>query len=291
MKAGDKAKKIVLAYVPVLHEGYRRFFDKHSGAAEHSNAWKLILIGPEIIKEFKPLAKDLRALPPELMKKAVDSLKYFEEIEVADFAMLDSLNDSSISIVMPDEDVMHELHDRHFPNVKAEYDNIFLRWDKHKSFEGQQVEADQTISIEDFDKKVIKELKKEAGKSADFWRHIGAAVVKNGKIILMAHNKAVPDEQMNYVEGDPRSDFHKGVNVELSLFFHSEAQLIAEAARKGISLEGASMYATTFPCPPCAKLIAYSGIKKLYYADGYGMLDGERVLKSQGVEIIFVKMG
>ena len=66
----------------------------------------------------------------------------------------------------------------------------------------------------------------------------------------------VPDEQIHYSEGDPRSDFSKGVNVELSLFFHSEAQLIAEAAKKGISLEGASMYATTFPCPPCAKLIA-----------------------------------
>ena len=70
----------------------------------------------------------------------------------------------------------------------------------------------------------------------------------------------------------------------------AEAQLVAAAAKQGISLEGASMYVTTFPCPPCAKLVAYSGIKKLYYADGYGVLDGERVLKSQGVEIVFVKM-
>ena len=112
---------------------------------------------------------------------------------------------------------------------------------------------------------------------------------RDGKAILTAYNAAVPDQYMPYIEGDPRSDFHKGVNVELSTSFHAEARLIAEAAQKGICLEGVEMYATTFPCPPCAKLIAYSGVKKLYYADGYGVLDGERILKDRGVEIIFVE--
>jgi dCMP deaminase len=288
MKASNEAKNIVIAYVPVLHEGYRRFFERHSDAD------RLFLIGSDVIKDFKPLAKDLRALPPELMKEAVGSLKYFKEIKVIDYSGLKALgdlnasDDSNTKIVMPDEDFMHEFQAKYFSKAKVEYDPIFLRWDKHKSFEGKPVEADQTISKDEFDRNIIKGLKKEAEKSADFWRQIGAAVIKDGKVILKAHNKAVPDEQMNYIEGDPRSDFSKGVNVELSLFFHCEAQLIAEAAKKGISLEGTSMYVTTFPCPPCAKLVAYSGIKKLYYADGYGVLDGERVLKSQGVEIVFV---
>jgi dCMP deaminase len=51
------------------------------------------------------------------------------------------------------------------------------------------------------------------------------------------------------------------------------------------------MYVTTFPCPPCAKMIAFSGVKKLYYAGGYGVLDGEAIMKSKGVEIIFVDTG
>ena len=283
-KPNGSGSKVVLVYVPVLHEGYRRFFERHSDCD------RLILIGAEIIKAFKPLAKDLRALPPETMKTAIDSLGYFEEIKVADFAMLDSLNVPSISIVMPDEDIMHELHDKHFTKAKAEYDSIFLRWDKHKSFEGKPVEADQTISKDEFDRKMMKELRSESQKSPEFWRQIGAAVVKDGEVILKTYNQAVPDKMLPYTEGDPRSDFSKGINVELSTAFHCEAHLVAEAAKKGISLEGASMYVTTFPCPPCAKLIAYSGIKKLYYADGYGVLDGERVLKSQGVEIVFVKM-
>ena len=69
----------------------------------------------------------------------------------------------------------------------------------------------------------------------------------------------------------------------------AEAGMIAEAAKKGVSLEGTEMYVTDFPCPVCAKQIAYSGVKKLYYTKGYSVLDGERILKDNGVRIIQVK--
>ncbi len=276
-------QKIIVAYVPVLHEGYRRFFEESKDVAT------LYLLGPEIIKEYKSLSKDIRALPPEMMKKAIRSLGYFEKIKVVGVNELKKLNNSRSHVCLPDEVVMRELVEKVFPLASVRYNQIFLRWDKHKSFEQKPVEADQTISQKEFDLKIIESLRKEADKSLDFWRQIGGAVVKDKEVILVAHNKAVPDEHIHYTEGDPRSDFSKGVNVELSLFFHCEAQMIAEAAKRGISLEGASMYVTTFPCPPCAKLVAYSGIKKLYYSDGYGVLDGERVLKSQGVKIVFVK--
>jgi hypothetical protein len=32
-----------------------------------------------------------------------------------------------------------------------------------------------------------------------------------------------------------------------------------------------------------------AGIKQLYYCDGYSMLDGERVLRDAGVEIVRVE--
>jgi dCMP deaminase len=49
------------------------------------------------------------------------------------------------------------------------------------------------------------------------------------------------------------------------------------------------MYVTVFPCPPCAKAIAHAGIKHLYCGGGYGVLDGEDILKGAGVKIIFVE--
>ena len=276
-------RKIVLAYVPVLHEGYKRFFDKYKGS-------ELLLLGDEIKIKFVPLVKDIRALPVDLIKRSLETWNIFSSIEIVDINYLKKISSIKEIIVMPDEDVMHELQKEYFPkNKKVEFDSIFLRWDKHKSTAEQAVDIDQKISKEKFDKGILKSLSVEAQKSSDFWRGIGAAIVKNKKVILVTHNEHVPNQQIPYLNGDPRSDFHKGINVEISTAFHAEASLIAQAAQKGIALEGTSLYVTTFPCPPCAKIIAYSGIKKLYYRGGYGVLDAESILKSRGVEIIFVE--
>ena len=62
--------------------------------------------------------------------------------------------------------------------------------------------------------------------------------------------------------GDPRSNFDAGKNIELSKFIHAEASLIAQAAKQGAKLEGASIYVTTFPCPVCARLVATAGLRK-----------------------------
>lgn len=276
-------KKNVLAYVPVLHEGYRRFFDKYKGA-------KLILLGDDVKEKFVPLVKDIRALPVDLIKKSIETWGVFSAIEIVDINFLKKVSSSKEIFVMPDEDIMHELQKQYFPKFKkVEFDTIFLRWDKHKSTAEQAVDIDQKISKEKFDKQVLKSLSLEAKKSSDFWRGIGAAIIKNKKVVLETHNRHVPSEQTPYVNGDPRSDFHKGINIEISTAIHAEAYLISQSAEKGIILKGASMYVSTFPCPPCAKLIAYSGIKKLYYRGGYGVLDAESILKSKGIEIIFVE--
>jgi dCMP deaminase len=128
----------------------------------------------------------------------------------------------------------------------------------------------------------------EAEKSSDWWRRVGSVIIKNEKIIIAAHNEHLPSQHSPYVNGDPRNNFHKGVHLELGTSIHSEAGAISQAAKDGLSLDGAEIYVSTFPCPPCAKLIACSGIRKVYYRVGYGVLDGESILKQYGVEIIKV---
>ena len=118
---------------------------------------------------------------------------------------------------------------------------------------------------------------------------VNPKIVKDGKVVLIAHNEHMPSEHAPYINGDPRNAFKRGINIEISSSIHAETRLIAEAAKQGISLSGADMYVTVFPCPPCAKSIAFSGIKNLYCAGGYAVLDGQEVLKSQGVKIIFVE--
>ncbi|HCU70687.1 MAG TPA: hypothetical protein DIC35_02945 [Candidatus Moranbacteria bacterium] len=274
-------KKDIIAYVPVLHDGYRRFFEKYQNANLH-------ILGQELIFEHDTLTKEIRQLEPELVKKSIESWGIFENVGIAGKKELLEIKENSEKIVMPNDEVMRVLSEKYFSGKEVDFDDIFLRWDKHNTVREFPTDPDRRITTDDFDKEMMLAANLFSKNSSDWWRRIGSVIVKDGKIIVSACNKHVPSEQMPFVNGDPRSNFHKGVHLELSTAIHSEAAAIAQSAREGISLEGASIYVTTFPCPPCAKLIAYSGIKKIYYNIGYGVLDGESILKDNGVEIIFV---
>ena len=275
--------RTLVGYVPVLHEGYRRFFEKYEGLKE------LQIFGPEITAEFPQLAKEIRQLDAGSMKKAIEALGIFEKVSILDIEGARALNDSAREVILPDEDVSRELAEKYFPKAKMSFDPIFLRWDKHNANKEREAVPDARISKEEFDRKMMTALEKEAAKSSDNWRHVAAAVVKDGKVVLMRHNTHLPSPHSPYAHGDPRSNYHRGDHMELSTALHAEAGLIAEAAQKGIKLEGADMYVTVYPCPPCAKLVAFSGVKNLYVAGGNPILDAEDVLKSRGVNIIFVE--
>src|SRR3989344_2871784 len=149
-----------------------------------------------------------------------------------------------------------------------------------------KIPASHPITISSFNRKVMGKAIRISGKSWDWWRQVGAVVVKNKIPILTACNTHMLHPQLPYSLGDPRSIFKKGINIELSTSEHAEAMLVAESAKRGISLEGAEIYTSDFPCPPCAKIIARAGFKRCYFSKGYGVLDGEEILKKFNVEIV-----
>jgi deoxycytidylate deaminase len=57
--------------------------------------------------------------------------------------------------------------------------------------------------------------------------------------------------------------------LEFGRVVHAEMSALSDAARKGISVEGATLYCTTFPCHLCAKLIVAAGISKVVYLEPY----------------------
>jgi dCMP deaminase len=275
--------RTLVAYVPVLHKGYLRFFQAHD------NEKDLCIFGPEIIAQFPWLSKEIRQLDPVLMKKAIEALGIFAHVEILDEASARALNSSEKNIVLPNEDVSHELVTKYFPKANVMFENIFLRWDKHNSIAEKPVVPEERIARDELHRRLLRAAEEESHKSSDVWRHVGAVVVKNGKVLLDAHNHHLPSAHTPYINGDPRNNFHKGDHIEISTAIHAEASVISDAARKGIALEDADMYVTVFPCPPCAKLIAGAGIKNLYCGGGYAVLDGEDILKDAGVKIYFVE--
>jgi dCMP deaminase len=275
-------RTVLVAYIPVLHEGYRALFSRHPEARE------LFLFGADVISSYEHLVKDIRKLDPVLTQKAVASWGMFDRVSLLDEAAIRELQEQHVSLICSNDDITQELIQKYFSTNPAQFDTIFLRWDKKTSIEAVAVSPDVTISTDEFDRQIMDAGRKEGEQSPDWWRRMGAIAVKDGSVVIKTHNTYVPSEQIAYDEGDPRGNFKSGVNLESSLAIHAENRLVSLAAKTGISLDGASVYVDTFPCPPCAKSLAYSGIKKLFYRTGYKVLDGERILRSQGVEIIFV---
>ena len=50
---------------------------------------------------------------------------------------------------------------------------------------------------------------------------------------------------------------------------HAEQNAVADAARRGSSVEGCVAYVTHFPCINCAKIMAAAGIAEIRYRDDY----------------------
>lgn len=89
--------------------------------------------------------------------------------------------------------------------------------------------------------------------------HVGSTIVKNNRLISMGYNGFIPGApHISRVED----------NHEQSII-HSEINAITDCAKRGVSLEGAKIYVTHYPCPNCFRSIAACGIKEIYYHNDY----------------------
>jgi dCMP deaminase len=274
--------EVVLAYVPVLHEGYRRFFERHARDRP------LYLIGPELYADYRPLAKDVRALPAADAATAIAGWEIPSSVAVLDRPGAEVLAAEGPSLVLPAEDISYQIVEQYFPRAAVRYDPVFLRWDKSKTVQMLDPQPVASVAEDVLVAELEDAAQDAAARSIDWWRQVGAALRFADGTLEVATNVHHPHELAPYAAGDPRSNFTQGVELELSTATHAEAALIAQAARAGRATAGATIYVTDFPCPPCAKLIANAGIAKLYYRRGYAVLDGRDVLKAANVEIVAV---
>ena len=70
---------------------------------------------------------------------------------------------------------------------------------------------------------------------------------------------------------------------------HSEVTAIAEAARFGLSLRGATIFVTRYPCEACARAIVQSGISTVYYGRQQVIPEeAQKIFDAGGVKVIHV---
>jgi dCMP deaminase len=283
---------VLFAYVPVLHRGYEEFFAKYAGSDLYLLSREELLV----FEELEYLKKDIRVLSVDKAVSAIKSWNIFNIVKSIKISEIDeilySLKTGAYaveSVVLTDDDVGHFMAKTLVTSqLSPVFEPIFLRWDKNLLSEKQTPPIGVAISRTDFEATIMQQAFVQAGLSSDWWRHVGSVLVKDDQVLLKSHNLHLPMADQQYKNSDPRISFTSGVGGEFSSSIHAEAALIAEAARRGIAVEWSELYVTTFPCPVCAKQIAAAGIKKLYYAKGYAVLDGLEILQTAGVEIVLI---
>lgn len=283
----ETPRNIAIAYIPVFHQGYLSFLNSlHTGGVE-----TLYLISDEVLEAHEELdylnRKDrIRAVPQDRMVKVLTASTPLQ-VEILTREAFESLRGKGSVFHMPKEDVNLFIAQTYLEGESVKYHNVFLR--RNQENIGEEKTPDTpTISVSEFGQQMMGKTLEESEESTDWWRQVGAALVKDGVLLALAHNEHMPDKELPNVFGDARALFKKGVNINYVTSAHAEVGVIGEAARRGESTEGAELFVTDFPCPYCARLIAKAGIKKVYFIKGYAVLDGDEFFKDMGINAIKV---
>jgi dCMP deaminase len=139
-----------------------------------------------------------------------------------------------------------------------------------------------------------------ASRSTCLSRPTGAVVVKDRQVVATGYNGSLPGQVHCMDEGvclRRSRQWPEAAKYEMCRSAHAEANAVALAAKKGMGLEGSTIYCTLEPCITCAKLIVMSGIVRVVYEHPYDSPIPERdlywkeVLSLSGIEVERMEIG
>ena len=88
---------------------------------------------------------------------------------------------------------------------------------------------------------------------------VGCVLVKNNRLISMGYN--------GFLGGCEHKSIVRDNHEQATI--HAEINAVTDAAKRGVSIDGAEAYVTHYPCLNCFKALASSGVKKIYYNTDY----------------------
>jgi dCMP deaminase len=122
-------------------------------------------------------------------------------------------------------------------------------------------------------------------------RKVGAVIVKNKQVLATGYNGAPTGITHCDKVGCLREELGvpSGQRHELCRALHAEQNAFLQAARHGVSLDGATLYITTQPCSICAKMIINVGINKIVIEGEYPDEFALKFINEAGVEMEVIK--
>ena len=120
-------------------------------------------------------------------------------------------------------------------------------------------------------------------------KRYGAIIVKNDVIIATGYNGAPSGlRHCTDIGGCERERLHipSGQRHELCRALHAEQNAIIQAAKVGVSTEGATIYITLQPCVICAKMLVNAGITRIVHRGEYPDPLSQSILAEAGIEVM-----
>lgn len=117
--------------------------------------------------------------------------------------------------------------------------------------------------------------------------HVGAVAVRGKHMLATGYNGA-PAGLTDCLElGCLRDELNipSGERHEICRGIHAEQNVIIQASLHGVSLEGATIYATHTPCVLCAKMLINARIKRLVSFGKYDDDSFRGLFREAGIEV------
>jgi dCMP deaminase len=106
---------------------------------------------------------------------------------------------------------------------------------------------------------------------------VGCVLVKNNRLISMGYN--------GFLSGTDHVSIVRDNHEQATI--HAEINAVTDAAKRGVSIDGAEAYVTHYPCLNCFKALASSGVKKIYYNTDY---KNDPVVEKLGYDVNVTKL-
>ena len=119
-------------------------------------------------------------------------------------------------------------------------------------------------------------------------RQVGAVVVRDKRILTTGYNGAPAGVESCKERGEclrEKLGIASGTRQEMCYAVHAEQNAIIQAAKLGVTLQGATLYCTHQPCSMCSRMIINSGIVRVVYEQGYPDEFSLKLFEEAGITI------
>ncbi|MFA4985903.1 MAG: cytidine/deoxycytidylate deaminase family protein [Candidatus Brocadiia bacterium] len=129
-----------------------------------------------------------------------------------------------------------------------------------------------------------------ASRSSCLRRSVGALLVRDRRILATGYNGVPSGLEHCEISGCIREQMKvpSGQRHELCRGLHAEQNAIIQAAIHGVSISGATLYSTTYPCSVCAKMLIQAKIIEIVVLESYSDELSPKMLSEAGVKVRFL---